>query len=160
MHPLSSIARLVLIILLVVGSPFSLLGVYEIVDTNTMLSHSAQVTGTVVANSYATTQDGTTVSGAYYPVVAYTTAAGQTVRFTDGVGSLPPDYALGAAVPVVYDPAGVQPPRLASWKRLWFAPTLFLGIGLLPASVFALWLAVTALLARRRPSPTPTRRPN
>ena len=152
------ILRLVLLILLAVGAPFVLLGLYEIWDTSAMLSHAGRATGAVVANSYSITQDGTTESGAYYPVIEFTTAAGETKRFTDGIGSLPPDYEVGAAVPVVYDPAGVQPPRLASWKRLWFVPTLFLVIGALPATAFGLWLALTGFRSRLQ-SPLPAMPP-
>ena len=159
MTPLGPLFRLVLIILLVVGAPFVLLGVYEIVDTNAAISRGGQATGTVVDNSYSVTQDGTNESGAYYPVVEFTTAGGQVVRFTDGIGSLPPDYVIGASVPVLYDPAGVDQPRLASWKRLWSAPTLFIVVGLLPGTVFALWLGAAALTARLRPSAKPIPRP-
>jgi hypothetical protein len=152
MTPSGPIFRLVFIILLVVGAPFVLIALSEIVQINAAYSRG-QATGTVVDNSYSTTQDGTTVSGAYYPVVDFTTAAGETIRFTDGAGSLPPDYEIGATVPVLYDPAGVERPRLASWKRLWLVPTLFIVLGLLPATVFGLWLAITTVQARRRPRP-------
>jgi hypothetical protein len=147
------VLRLVAIILLIAGAPFVLLGVYEAVDTQNMLGRFSQVDGTVVDNSYATTQDGSNVSGAYYPVIEFSTASGEVVRFTDGVGSLPPDYAEGASVRVAYDPAGPRTARLVSWKRLWFAPTLFLIIGLLPSVVFQLWRLVAAVTQpRARPS--------
>jgi hypothetical protein len=141
--------RLVTLILLVAGAPFVLLGAYEAVQTQGLLSRWSRAGGTIVDNSYATTQDGTTVSGAYYPVVEFTTADGEVVRFTDGVGSLPPDYAVDAHVPVIYDPADPHAARLASWKRLWFTPTLFVVIGLLPTLVFQLWRVWAALNQRR-----------
>jgi hypothetical protein len=152
--------RLVAVILLVVGAPFVLVGAYEAAQTQGLLSRWMQTDGTVVDNSYATTQDGTAISGAYYPVVEFTTASGERVRFTDGIGSLPPDYAVAARVRVLYDPADPRQARLVSWKRLWFVPSLFAVIGLLPSVVFQLWRALAALNERRAraarpPAPSP-----
>lgn len=146
---MGTIDRLVTVILLLFGAPFACLGLYEAAEVQGAINSGGQAQGTVVDNSYQTTQDGTTISGAYYPVVEFSTGEGQTVRFTDGIGSLPPDYEVGATVRVLYDPAEPQAARLWSWKRLWFAPTLFLAIGLLPVGVFALWQISVRLAARR-----------
>jgi hypothetical protein len=116
------------------------------------INRSTEVLGTVVGNSYSTTNDGGTESGAYYPVVEFTGSDGQTVRFTDGAGSLPPDYQIGARVPVLYDPESNPPARIRSWKRLWFVPVLLVVIGLLPLAVFLAWQAI-ALRPAARGSP-------
>jgi hypothetical protein len=69
------------------------------------------------------------------------------VRFTDDVGSLPPDYEEGASVNAIYNPANVREARIKSWRRLWLAPTLLCFVGLLPilVGISALWF-ITALL--------------
>jgi hypothetical protein len=149
MSPLGPFTRWVFVILLAVGAPFLLLGLSEGWQAYTALRHGRQTTGTVIRNSYSVTQEGATESGAYYPVVQFTDAEAQPHTFTDGVGALPADYAVGASVPVLYDPAGVAPPRLATFKRLWFVPALFTVIGLLPVTVFSAWLGLAALQARR-----------
>ncbi len=59
-----------------------------------------------------TVTDGANVSGAYHPVVEFITAEGRRARFTDGIGSLLPDYAICATVRVLYDPADIQAARL------------------------------------------------
>lgn len=132
-NPFSS---LIGIILIVVGCPFFGIGAYEAWQARQEAQTFVAVTGTVVDNSYQTTiQDGME-SGAYYPVVEFSPMDGVPVRFTDGAGSLPPDYEVGAPVPVLYDPADPHTARLNSWKRVWFVPTLLMSIGALPFLVF------------------------
>ena len=146
-----TISRWVVVILLLFGAPFAGVGLYEAAEVQRDLSRAARAQGTVVDNAYQTTFDGTHQTGAYYPVVEFAAAEGQTVRFTDGVGSLPPDYTVGAPVTVFYDPSDPRTARLASWKRLWFAPTLLVVVGLLPGGAFGLWLLAARL--RKRPMP-------
>jgi hypothetical protein len=150
-NPLGPLVRLIALLLLVVGLPFVCLGLYEVFEVQQMLSDFARVQGTVVDNTYITTNDGGAESGAYYPVAEFTPLDGSPVRFTDGIGSLPPDYAVGAQVPVLYDPADVRSARIHSWKRLWFAPTLFIAIGLLPSAVFLVVQAAWRLTHRQQP---------
>jgi hypothetical protein len=73
---------------------------------------------------------------------------GQTVRFTDGVGTVPPDYEIGAEVKVLYDPDDARNAQVVSWKRLWLGPTLLICAGLVPILVGmpVIWLS----LRRRR----------
>lgn len=128
------------------GSPFLGVGLYEAHQTRKKMSTFVRAGGTVVDNSYATTNQDGTVSGAYYPVVEFTDAAGAVVRFTDGVGSLPPDYAAGARVDVVYNPHDPKDARVYTWKRVWLAPTIFVAVGLLPTAIAA---AVMWVVRRR-----------
>jgi hypothetical protein len=104
----------------------------------------------VADNTYIVTNEGGTESGAYYPVVEFE-AAGNRVRFQDGVGSLPPDYAVGEAVEVLYELADPREARIRSWKRLWLAPTIFIVVGALPAGVFGLWWAAAGRQMGKRP---------
>ncbi|HET7089811.1 MAG TPA: DUF3592 domain-containing protein [Anaerolineae bacterium] len=54
------------------------------------------------------------------------------MRFTDGIGNLPPEYEVGAQVDVLYNPKDVDEARISSWVRLWLAPTLLTFVGTLP----------------------------
>jgi hypothetical protein len=145
-----TISRWAFVILLLSGSPFACVGVYEATEVQRDLSRAVSTQGTVVDNAYVAAYEGTNETGAYYPVVEFVTTAGETVRFTDRIGCLPPDYVEGAQVRVFYDPADPHAARLASWKRLWFAPTLFVAVGVLPAIVFGVW--GRAARWRRRPT--------
>jgi hypothetical protein len=137
--PSGSIYRLVALLLVLVGGPFLVLGLHEAATTRRQLDTFSTARGTVVGNTYQEGggEDG---SGAYYPVVEFKPEDARPVRFSDGVGTLPPDYDLGASVVVLYDRQNPNDARIHSWKRLWLMPTLFTGIGLLILLVpVALW---------------------
>jgi hypothetical protein len=118
-----------------ISFPFLGLGLYEAYENRKKVNAFIHTTGTVVDNTYSTTNHDGTLSGAYYPVVEFAQANGTLVRFNDGIGSLPPDYAAGAQVAVVYDPLNPKDARVYTWKRIWFVPTLFIAIGLLPTVI-------------------------
>jgi hypothetical protein len=143
----SGLSLLILGLPVLAGSPFLVVGLYEVYKTERQLKGFRVVRGVVVSNSYATINDNGTLSGAYYPVVEFFTESGEKVRFTDGAGSLPPDYEEGASVNAIYNPANVREARIKSWKRLWLAPMLLCFIGLLPilAGISALWFITRSL---------------
>jgi hypothetical protein len=118
-----------------VSFPFLGLGLYEAYQNQKKLNAFTHTEGTVIDNSYATTNHDGTLSGAYYPVVEFRETGGSLVRFNDGVGSLPPDYSVGERVNIVYDPLNPKDARIYTWKRIWFVPTLFIAIGLLPVLI-------------------------
>jgi hypothetical protein len=117
---------------LLVGIPFLLIGLSETYKTVHMERTYVSTRGTVVDNVWRAFADG---GAAYVPVVDFETQHGEVVRFQDGIGSIPPDYQVGAEVHVLYDPHDVQDARVASWKRLWLAPTLITCVGLLPTLI-------------------------
>jgi hypothetical protein len=132
-----------ILIPLLAGIPFLLVGLSEAYKT-LQLEHSYVSTrGTVVDNVWHAFADG---GAAYVPVVDFETRDGEVVRFQDGIGSIPPDYQVGAEVTVLYDPDDVQNARVTSWKRLWLAPTLITSVGLLPILVT---VAVVLVVARK-----------
>ena len=135
LNSVDPIFRLVILIAVVSGAPFFLIGASEASSTQQQIAAYASVRGVVVDNAYLESDAGDSSSGAYYPVIEFKPNDGPLQRFTDGAGSLPPDYAVGAQVDVIYNPAQPAEARLASWFRLWFVPTLLIGIGLLPVSV-------------------------
>jgi hypothetical protein len=136
-------------VLFLAGCPFFGIGAYEAVEAQQETQTFIAVTGTVVDNSYQTTYNNGNEEGAYYPVVEFTVSTGEKVRFTDGVGSLPPDYEAGEQVPVLYNPEDMHEARLNTWKRVWFVPTLLICIGGLPILVFVGWLLVSTSIFSR-----------
>mgnify|MGYP002784307277 FL=1 len=77
----------------------------------------------------------------YHPVVEFTAQNGKVVRFTDAVGTDPPDYQIGDSVTVLYHPQQSQKAQIQSWKRLWFFPTIAIAGGSIAifAGLGALW---------------------
>ena len=129
---LKSPSLIVIAFVSLISFPFLGIGLYEAYQNQKQIAASIKTSGTVVDNSYATVNHDGTLSGAYYPVVEFTLATGTAVRFNDGIGSLPPDYAVGDQVAVLYNPTDPKDARIYTWKRIWFVPTLFIAIGLLP----------------------------
>lgn len=127
-----------LLIPLVVGAPFLLIGLSQVYSVVQLERSWVSTRGTVVDNVVVARATG----ASYAPVVDFRTQDGEMVRFTDGVGTIPPDYEVGAEVKVLYDPDDVHSARVASWKRLWLAPTLITTVGLLPilVGVLVVWV--------------------
>jgi hypothetical protein len=139
-----------LLIPLVVGAPFLLIGLSEVYKVVQLERSWVSARGTVVDNMVVAFASG----ASYAPVVDFRTLEGETVRFTDGVGTIPPDYEVGAEVKVLYDPNDAHSGRVASWKRLWLAPTILTCVGLLPmlVGVPVIWVAGRKLSSSRRPA--------
>lgn len=129
--------RWVVGLVFLLGSPFAAIGAWEAVETARALERHHRTQGIVLENRLVVDRRDGQEERAYLPVVEYRNAEGTVARFTDGVGSLPADYAVGEAVPVAIDPQDPRRGRICSWKRLWFAPTLLVGVGLLPGAVCA-----------------------
>jgi len=132
-----------LLIPLVVGTPFLLIGLSQVYRVVQLERNWVSTRGTVVDNVVVAFASG----ASYAPVVDFWTLEGETVRFADGVGSIPPDYEVGAEVKVLYDPDDVRNARVASWKRLWLAPTIITCVGLLPILIVVVVICVVALRA-------------
>ncbi len=128
-----------------VGSPFALIGLSEANQTRQSIDQFVSARGTVVDNSYQTQNIDGNTSGAYFPVIEFKPIDGAGVQFTDGVGALPPDYAIGAQVEVLYDPQDPHHAEINSWKRLWFAPTLLVAIGLAPIAIYLSFMSFQIL---------------
>ena len=121
MRSTNKISFLGVLLPLVLGLPFLVIGGVELAKMAQRVSASERVVGTVVDNLRETFGEGT----AYVPVVEFVTVGeGEVVRFTDGIGSEPAQFEVGEQVEVVYDPATPRDARVATWMRLWFAPTL------------------------------------
>ncbi len=120
---------------LIFGSVFGLVGVGLLagatilyLQTKRFLSHSINVTGTVIALERSVSRSskgGTSVT--YAPTVRYTAADGEERIFTSTVSSSPPSFREGQQVPVLYDPVPPNPAEINDFVSLHFS-TLICGI--------------------------------
>ncbi len=133
--------------------PFLGIGVSEAVKVRQMLASFESATGIVIDNDYQTSpdpDDPAREAGAYFPVVKFSSSQGGNTTFTDGVGSIPPDYEIGDSVEILYNPQNPREAKIKSWKRIWFAPTLFIAISLLPVAMVLVWTAAQVRGRARR----------
>lgn len=128
-------SKLTLSITLVIGLPFLSIGLFESYKNILTFKTFTQTTGTVVENSYSTVLIDGIPSGAYHPVVEFLNENDQKTRFTEGIGSLPPDFEIGEKVNIFINPQDTSDVRINTWKRLWLVPVIFCLVGLLPIIV-------------------------
>jgi hypothetical protein len=69
-------------------------------------------------------------SSAFYPVVEFRAQSGQIVRIVSSLGSDPPAYAIGEAVPVLYERATPESGCIDSFNERWGLALMCAGIGL------------------------------
>ncbi len=70
-------------------------------------------------------------AGVYCPLVEFTTASGQPVRFESQFGTMPASHRVGQSIPVRYDPVDPQKAEVDSTTVNWFVPGCTIGMGLL-----------------------------
>jgi hypothetical protein len=68
--------------------------------------------------------------GVYCPVVEFTTAAGQAVRFESQFGTMPATHQVGQVVAVRYEAADPQKAEVDSATSRWLVPGCMIGMGL------------------------------
>ena len=128
---------------LALALPILIIGAVELAKVAQTVAASARATGTVVDNVLETFQGDQT---AYVPVVEFVPeGSADAVRFTDDVGTDPPQFEVGEQVDVLYDPSNPQDARVATWMRLWFSPMVVIAFGVLPVvvgGVVWVWLRV------------------
>jgi hypothetical protein len=129
---MTSLFRWITLGVFLTTSPFVAIGAQEAYQTHIQLRESELLPGKVIANHLAVDHRDGLEEHAYRPEVTFATRDGTEHHFTDGAGSLPPDYAVGEPVAVLYDGAQPEKSRISSWKRLWLVPTLFIIVGLFP----------------------------
>jgi hypothetical protein len=140
------------IIVLAVALPFLYIGFIEIRKAQTKIRNFTNSTGVVIGNDYLSTtdpEDSARISWAYYPVVRFTTTQGREFVFTDGVGTYPPDYEVGDAVDVLYNPQNPRDATIKNWLRVWFAPLWITAIGFLPILSLIGWMIWKYVQAER-----------
>jgi hypothetical protein len=122
----------VLMLLVAAGSSYSV-----IAQVNREVRAPGSVVDTVVQQEYGDS------SAFSYPVIAFTDRDGKDHTVQVSEGSSPPEWAVGDAVTVRYDPAYPKGARIESWTSdllLWLLPgiTGIVGIGFLLAVLLVL----------------------
>ncbi len=91
-------------------------------------------------------------AGVYCPVVEFTTAAGQPVRFESQFGTMPAGHRVGQSIPVRYDPADPQKAEVDSATANWFVPGCTSAMGLLFLVLGIVFLVIGILVLANQPS--------
>jgi hypothetical protein len=106
---------------------------------------AARATGTVVDLSRGRGSEGGSV---YYPVIAFRTAAGDSVTFVSNAGSNPPSREVGERVEVLYDPAQPRTAYTSGFFTLHIGSFVFTLLGVIFTAVGGIWLWVQRRAAR------------
>jgi hypothetical protein len=121
--------------LLLVGVLFFLIGVAVLiggvvaaVKQSRESANAAVATGTVVDLVSRVISPGS--GGVYCPVIEFSTATGQPVRFESEFGTMPASHRVGQSVSVRYDPTDVHKAEVDSASSRWLVPGCMVGMGL------------------------------
>ena len=129
--------------LLLVGVLFVLIGLGVLIGgASTAIRQSRQSAGRIAATGRVVDlvkrvfNPGS--AGVYCPVVEFTTASGEVVRFASAFGTMPASHGVGQSIAVRYDPVDPQKAEVDSATSRWLVPGCmilmglgFLGMGLL-----------------------------
>ena len=91
-------------------------------------------------------------AGVYCPVVDFTTASGQTVRFESQFGTMPASHRVGQSIPVRYDPAEPQKAEVDSATANWFVPGCTIGMGLMFLLMGLVFVVIGIAVLANQPS--------
>ncbi|PWH14924.1 MAG: DUF3592 domain-containing protein [Anaerolineae bacterium] len=100
--------------------------------TAAFVQQSARAEGIVVdlVRTQKTDERGN-IQTSYYPVIEFTTAQGELIRYQASTGSNPPSHQKGDKVQVLYNPANPQRAVEDSFFSLWLPSAIMLGSGAL-----------------------------
>jgi hypothetical protein len=145
-------ARVIVIGMIVMGFGLCVGSGIFLWRTKVWMETSVSATGTVTAQSMSMQRGGSVgapgrnTSASSRPtraeVVAFTAADGTRVEFRSKISSSDP-FAVGATVPVRYNPADPTDASIDTWFRLWGFPLIFLAVGVLEMCVGMIFLAVS-----------------
>jgi hypothetical protein len=81
-------------------------------------------------------------SGVYCPIIEFTTASGEIVRFESSYGTMPASHKVGQTVNVLYDPKNPNSAEIDSSISNWFASgcLMILALGAFLFSAMSLGL--------------------
>ncbi len=124
---------------------------YLAIHQRQALAQASRADGTVVDLEEGPSMSGGSVRSRamYYPVVEYTTATGERVRFRGATASRPPAFDRGEAVTVLYEPSQPEKAKINALSELWFIPLVSGGIGTLFILMGGCPLLYMALSRRR-----------
>jgi Protein of unknown function (DUF3592) len=140
-HRRDAVASVVLIVFMLAGVVLLGLSGKSLMDDRRFLAKAAVATGVVVDIARVVDQDDKV---AYYPVVEFTTAREQVVRFEADEATSDPDRQLGASVRILYDPANPHDARLDTFMSRWGLSIVMgmLGLGFVAVPAFFFLLVV------------------
>ena len=95
-------------------------------ETLSLLRVAKYTEGTVVDFSTSRNSEGRTM---YAPVVSFTSASGEVVKFTSNTSSSRRGYDNGEKLEVIYDPANTQDARINSFFPMWGGALISLVLG-------------------------------
>ncbi|MCM3872118.1 MAG: DUF3592 domain-containing protein [Pyrinomonadaceae bacterium] len=131
---------------LLIGLAVLIYGAVSAVRQSRELARQVGATGTVVDLVKRVFNPGS--SGVYCPVVEFTTASGQAVRFESQFGTMPATHQVGQTVAVRYEVADPHKAEVDSATSHWFVPgcTIAMGLGflVLGGSLFVIGIIVLA----------------
>ena len=139
-----------MVALLFVGVLFVLIGLAVLIGgAANALRPSGQargpaVTGTVVAMVKRILNPGS--AGVYCPVVEFTTATGQTVRFESDFGTMPASHQVGQSIPVRYLTADPRQAEVDAATTVWLVPGCMIGMGLGFLGMGSVFLVIGVIL--------------
>ena len=149
-QPVNRRSRRTLRFLLVVCGGLVVTGAVFALREYRFINRAAHGRGTVVEVNRRTEHDKDGTHSYFYPVVEFRTQDDRIVRITSSVGSDPPAYEVGEAVPVLYDPAAPASGCIDSFIERWFVALLFSGLGLLFFTVLSMWPLGSEWIRRRQ----------
>ena len=117
------------ILFVLIGVAVLIGGVVTAIKQSRKAARGTAATGTVVDLVQRVFNPGS--AGVYCPVVQFTTALGQPVRFESGFGTMPASHRVGQSIAVRYDPADPQKAEADSVTSRWLAQGCMIGMGIM-----------------------------
>lgn len=113
--------------------------VFSYRSTAAFLRTAVATTGEVIGYERRTNSEGEIT---YFPVIVFTPANGDEIEFTSSTGSSARGYAIGASVPLRYDPALPFSAAIDTPADLWLAAIVLsiLGVAFTSVGGGMLWL--------------------
>jgi hypothetical protein len=116
------------LLFVLIGLAILIGGVISAVKQSRESARRGRAAGTVVDLVKRVLNPGS--GGVYCPVVEFTTATGQAVRFESEFGTLPATHQVGQTVAVRYEVADPQKAEVDSATSRWLVPGCMIGMGL------------------------------
>jgi hypothetical protein len=84
--------------------------------------------------------------GVYCPVVEFSTATGQFVRFESEFGTMPATHQVGQSIAIRYEPTDPQKAEVDSATSRWLVPGCMIGTGVLFLGMGLVFVAIGILV--------------
>lgn len=143
--------------LLLVGVLFVLIGIAVLISgavaavkQSRKTARGVGATGTVVDLVSRVFNPGS--AGVHCPVVDFTTATGQAVRFESQFGTMPASHRVGQSIAVRYDPADPHKAEVDSATANWFVPGCTIAMGLLFLLMGLVFVVIGIALLANQPT--------